>query len=75
MAMTTKRATSRKIDGVGLRHDPSGAPWKSVALSPESTNTSSTKPSTVDTMRTGVASADTSVALISSSSSAASGRM
>jgi hypothetical protein len=73
--MTTNRATSRKIDGIRLRQLPSGAPWNSVAFRPDSTRISTTKPNTVATMRTGVACADTWVALISNSSRAPSGRM
>jgi hypothetical protein len=45
---------------------PSGAPWNSVALRPDSSRTITTNPNTVVTIRTGVASADTWVAFTSS---------
>ena len=54
---------------------PAGRPETGWRSAPTAANTSSTKPSTVATMRTGVASADTSLAFVSNSSSAASGRM
>jgi hypothetical protein len=53
-AISTNRATSRKIDGMRLRQLPSGAPWNSVAFSPESNSTMTTKPRMVATIRTGV---------------------
>ena len=62
-----------KMVGIRLRQLPSGAPWKTVAFSPDSSITSTTKPNTVATTRTDVASADTSVALTSNNSNAASG--
>ena len=54
--MRTKRSTSRKIDGIRWRQEPSGALWKSAALIPESINTSTTKATSVLTTRTEVAS-------------------
>ncbi|PQM48416.1 hypothetical protein C1Y40_01364 [Mycobacterium talmoniae] len=72
-AISTNRATSRKIDGIRRRQLPSGAAWNRVALNPDSTRISTAKPNTVATMRTGVASADTWLALTSSASSAPSG--
>ena len=54
--MRTKRSTSRKIDGIRWRQEPSGALWNSAALIPESINTSTTKATSVLTTRTEVAS-------------------
>ena len=68
---------TRNEEGHGRGHFarmlPSGAPWKTVAFSPDSSITGTTKPNTVATTRTDVASADTSVALTSNNSNAASG--
>ena len=74
-AISAKRATSRKIDGIRLRQLPSGAPWNIVAFSPDSSSTRTTKPNTVATTRTGVASPDTCIACTSRISRAPSGRM
>lgn len=71
--MTTKRATSRKIPGIRLRHEPSGAPWNRVALIPDSTSTSTTNATSVLTIRTEVASGGIWVACSISSSRAPKG--
>jgi len=73
MAISANRATSRNIVGIRLRQLPSGAPWKRVALSPDRNRMSTTKPNTVATMRTGVASAGTCVPFTRRMSNAPSG--
>ena len=75
MAIIVKRATSRKIVGIRWRQLPSGALANRVALRPDSNSTSTTNPSVVDTIRTGVVCTDTWLAPVNSTSSAASGRM
>ena len=73
-AMTTNRATSMKIVGIRLRQFPSGAPWKSVAFTPDSSQHQHDEAEAAcATIRTGVAWAAPRLALISSSSSAPSG--
>ena len=71
--MMAKRATSIKIVGIRRRQLPAGALPNTVALTPDSTITSTMKPNTVAAMRTPVASTEMAVVLITSSSSAPSG--
>ncbi len=73
MAISTNRATSKKIDGRRARQLPSGAVWNNVMLNAESSNSSTAKPNTVATTRTTVASGAMSLAPTSSTNSAPSG--
>ena len=68
-----KRATSRKMVGSRLRQLFSGAPSNTVALSPDSSSTSTSMPNTVVRIRTGTSRAGTCEAWTSSSKSAPSG--
>ncbi|CNH03778.1 Uncharacterised protein [Mycobacterium tuberculosis] len=71
--ITAKRATSRKMVGSRLRQLVSGAPSKTVALSPDSTSTRTNMANTVVSIRTGTSRAGISEAWTSSSNSAPSG--
>ncbi len=75
IAMIANLATSTKMDGIRRRQLSDGAFSKIVALSPDNTITKTMNPRTVEMMRTGVASIETSVVFTSSSSSAPSGTM
>lgn len=71
--ISRNRVTSRKMPGIRWRQDPCGAPSNTVALSPDSNSTSTTKPNTVARTRTDVNWAGIRATLTSSTSSAPSG--
>ena len=72
-AISKSRVASRNIVGTRWRQEPCGAPSNTVAFSPDNTSTSTKKPNTVASTRTGANWAGTCATLTNSSSSAVKG--
>ena len=75
IAISKNLVTSRNIAGTRLRHEPSGAPSNTVALRPDNSSSSTTKPNTVASTRTELNCAGTRATSTRSTNSAANGTM
>ena len=75
IAISKNLVTSRNIAGTRLRHVPSGAPSNTVALRPDNSNSSTTKPNTVASTRTESNCVGTRATSTRSTNSAANGTM